>query len=947
MRPRAFTNAVSLGIACLCASLAPPGTASGQVIVAPEASPRVQFGGERLTHALRSVGRGRERLEIRVGPRASSIFEGLAGLPEFGPDERERFHLERRGSRVLVVGSDDSGALYGALELADRIREESRVPRHLELRDGPQFRIRGTNLFWMKWGQQGYNWSLTPESFPWFYDRELMLRYLDQLAENRYNAIFFWTAHPFPFLLPLPEYPEAQMLTDEELERNIEHFQWFTREADRRGIWTVVHFYNIHVSPTFAKAHEAEGVKTENPAATPLLTAYTRYCVKEFVESYPSVGLLVTAGEALRVNSEEWVRDAIVTGIEDSGKQAPLIVRQWSISAKRYEEVIKPSYGNLFTMMKHNIEMIVSPYPDNRNQIWTGFGDHIINVHENSDIKPFRWGSPLFVRQMIEQWQKLGVAGFHLYPLVSWQWPDSLDDTQPRLSAVERDVTWIELFGRYGWNNDRDAAGEKRFWIERLARRFGSRETGEAVYEFYVRTGPILPGIQNVVNIYNMNFHPTAVSQEASLNGLLHADRRQEVDASLARPLDAYSLDRYEERYGPVASGGRSKPPLSVKQIVNSGRPGNEAVDPIRLAALYSTLAEEAQHALRGARPANAKDEYARFLADAQMIGHLARFYERKLEAAYEKGLYDRTGDVARLDRMLELTRASLDSYASLSEQATGAYRQATDLDASYRWDKTLDSFRRELAFYEEQRSMRAAGADVVILGIDGPVSDASNVFHWLVHRGLTASGWTIQSYAVGEDFLQRAKLVIVYDTRSHAFRSNEQKLADWVRRGGRLVIWDPLVRAASSSLLEGIQFSSNEAYQTTRSIGFAEDSHPLTRGLAGEAVGLRGADLFLAGVERATTDWKELAFTVMVHKGRRQFYVGHQTFGPRWTTQMNPVKVPVILSRTLGKGEIVLMQIGVYTIGPKFVIPPDPTLDEPPDHLVALVDNLVRWARQ
>ncbi len=185
------------------------------------------------------------------------------------------------------------------------------------------------------------------------------------------------------------------------------------------------------------------------------------------------------------------------------------------IDPYRFRDVIKPNYDQLYTMMKHNTEMIVSPYPDPRNATWISFGqNHIINVHENGDIKPFRWGSPVFIQQMVRIWKSMDVAGMHLYPAVSWDWPLSLDRTEPRLSTIDRDWIWLEEFGRYSWNPERPAAEEERFWTDRLARHFRSAAAGRAVYNYYVKTGPIMPALQNVVNVFNMNYHPLAVSQE-------------------------------------------------------------------------------------------------------------------------------------------------------------------------------------------------------------------------------------------------------------------------------------------------------------------------------------------------------------------------------------------------------------------------------------------------
>jgi hypothetical protein len=57
------------------------------------------------------------------------------------------------------------------------------------------------------------HFELTPEEFPWFYERDLLTRYLDYLFEGRFNAIFLWSGFVFPSLVELPEYPEARTLT--------------------------------------------------------------------------------------------------------------------------------------------------------------------------------------------------------------------------------------------------------------------------------------------------------------------------------------------------------------------------------------------------------------------------------------------------------------------------------------------------------------------------------------------------------------------------------------------------------------------------------------------------------------------------------------------------------------------------------------------------------------
>ena len=78
-----------------------------------------------------------------------------------------------------------------------------------------------------------------------------------------------------------------------QLEQNIAMFRWLTAEADKRGIWVLQGFYNIHLSHTFAKAH---GVPFHLSAPTPLSSEYTRYCISEFIREYPQRRDLYDAG---------------------------------------------------------------------------------------------------------------------------------------------------------------------------------------------------------------------------------------------------------------------------------------------------------------------------------------------------------------------------------------------------------------------------------------------------------------------------------------------------------------------------------------------------------------------------------------------------------------------------------------------------------------------------
>jgi hypothetical protein len=90
--------------------------------------------------------------------------------------------------------------------------------------------------------------------------------------------------------------------------------------------------------------------------------------------------------------------------------------------------------------------------------------------------------------------------------------------------------------------------------------------------------------------------------------------------------------------------------------------------------------------------------------------------------------------------------------------------------------------------------------------------------------------------------------------------------------------------------------------------------------------------------------EWRELAYTVLHSGATTQFYTGYETFGPRWTSLMDPVRVPVLAVRTLGAGEIALAQMGQWNLSasPNMDAIKQQTANSP---LGVFAGNLVRWA--
>ena len=700
-----------------------PGLAAVPVAYGAHPSTREMLGIERLRSALAGVSQPGAR--VLVGTRASDAFTGLAGLPDFESGASEAFRLLRRGDRWLVIGRDPSGVLYGCLELARRVKQEGKLPAAIDFADRPQFRLRGPNIGMQKtaitYDGAMYDYRYTPEEFAFFYDKRLWTRYLDFLLENRMNTLYLWNGHPFTSLLKLPKYPEAQELSDAQLNANMEIFRWLVTEADRRGIWVIQAFYNIHISHALAKARNLP-YQLKEP--TEFASQYTRYAIGEFIRTYPNVGLMMTLGEALRPEyGPEWLTKTIIPGVKDgmrelgTSEEPPIIVRA---HATRIEEAMKqalPLYQNIYTMHKWNGESLT--WTDVRGEVLrmhrslVELGSaHIANVHLLSNLEPFRWGAPSFIQKTLQSCQRIGIQGLHLYPLRYWDWPNSADS--PAEIQFERDWIWFEAWARYAWNPNRDPARERQYWIARVAAHYGSTEAARHILDAYELSGTCAPKLLPRIGITEGNRQSLTLGM--LMTQLIHPERYNAL--ALLWEGDAPPGERLADW---VRKEWEHQP--------------HEGETPIGVAAEVAESAARAVAAAEAAGPFVKRDreEYQRLLNDMRAMEAQYRYYDAKTRAAALVLRYGYSHDRKDLDRAAVLLKESVGHYQRLVALTDKTYREACSVHSVSRripfrgapgkythWRDCLPEYERELAIFERNlKALQTSGAAGQKQGLD------------------------------------------------------------------------------------------------------------------------------------------------------------------------------------------------------------------------------------
>ena len=693
--------------------------AAPHIRISATPTPREIFAEQRLQQAIAGLpGDEQILLATRIDPLLKPYD---TQIPAFLPDAKEAFLLRRLGKTIIVAGYDPSGVLYGALELADRIRTAHALPAVLDYEDHPQLKLRGTAIGLQKpeitYEGAEYDYRYTPEEFTWFYDKAAWTKYLDQLVAERYNTLYLWNGHPFTSLLKLPKYPEAQELPTAQLERNITMFRWLTAEADKRGIWVLQGFYNIHLSHTFAKAH---GVPFHLSAPTPLASEYTRYCISEFIREYPNVGIFMTLGEAMGPHyGPEWLTKTIIPGVKDGlaeeakalghpVPEPPIVVRAHATDIYDVMAQAKPLYSNIDTMFKWNGESLTStdvrgPVRDEFEKLVAASNVQIANIHLLSNLEPFRWGDPDFIRQTESSFVRIGIEGLHLYPLRYWDWPYTADNTAPRLMQTDRDWIWYQAWARYAWNSERDPAKEHAYWVSQFAQRFGTEEAGEHLLAAYELSGICAPKLLPRVGITEGNRE--VLSLGVTMPQLIDAARF--TPAQTLWTGDAPDGERLDEY---VANEINHKPdhgetPLGVAAEV---------------AASSAKAVAEAEAAAPGITAA-ARLEYDRIVNDMRAIAALMSYYNHKTQAAELVMEFGYDHDPSDLTKAEPLLAASVGDFGRLTQLTQTAYRNAAGMQTSQRqipvrggpttnhWRDLLPVYQAELATF--QKRIRTLGS--------------------------------------------------------------------------------------------------------------------------------------------------------------------------------------------------------------------------------------------
>lgn len=600
---------------------------------------------------------------------------------------KEGFRIRTIGKWTTITGRDENGLIYGCREIIDRLKGKKSIDFSTPFTDAPEMVLRGACIGLQKTvylpGHNVYEYPYTPENFPWFYDKEQWIKYLDMLVENRMNSLYLWNGHPFASLVKLKEYPFAVEVDDETFKKNEEVFSFLTREADKRGIFVIQMFYNIIVSKPFADHY---GIKTQdrNRPINPLLSDYTRKSITAFIEKYPNVGLLVCLGEAMDTYEDdvEWFTKTIIPGVKDGLKtlnrtdEPPILLRAHDTDCKMVMTAALPLYKNLYTMHKYNGESLTTyeprgPWSKTHKDLSELGTVHIENVHILANLEPFRWGSPDFVQKAVNAMHHVhGANALHIYPQASyWDWPytaDKLPDGS-RLKQLDRDWIWYKTWARYAWNCHYPRTQEVDYWNQQLGDFYGtSPEVAGNIQEAYDQSGEIAPKLLR-------RFGITEGNRQTLLLGMF-----------MSQLVNPYKYTIYPGFYESCGPEGEKLIEYVEKEWKHQNHVGELPLDIIAQVIQHADKAVVAINKAEGKIGAN-KEEFERLRNDMYCYREFAYAFNLKVKAAKWVLDYQWGKNLECLEKAVPLLEESFEHYKKLVDLTKDNYLYANSMQTAQR----------------------------------------------------------------------------------------------------------------------------------------------------------------------------------------------------------------------------------------------------------------------
>ena len=304
----------------------------------------------------------RDEIE-RVAPGQLSKIQ-LKVVPS---KQKEAYSIVSKNGEVIITGSDKVGAMYGAFEFAERVRQHPESAWKTNASGKPFLADRGLNLFLtLPWNyaknDTDYEMAaLTDPNRWWFHNEDYWKTLLDLMAHSRLNWLDIHGAwdisvtnapNLYAYFVTSPSFPKVGVPQDVK-DKDLRQLNHIIDLAHERGIRVSLMAYeaNLKIPQNLNPGYNASEAN---------IYKYTKEVVEQMIRRAPGLDAIgYRIGESGR--GESFFK-CYGEAVKASGREIPIITRSWITRKQKVLPLARASKD--FTVeIKYNGEQWGAPYP--------------------------------------------------------------------------------------------------------------------------------------------------------------------------------------------------------------------------------------------------------------------------------------------------------------------------------------------------------------------------------------------------------------------------------------------------------------------------------------------------------------------------------------------------------------------------------------------------------
>jgi len=486
-----------IAVLALCAVAAQAGSAV--VLPAKYRGTPVQFGLADLNKFAAKIPAG---VKVSVACAGDKLSGAAKSAAKVLPAKAESFAIARTGNEVAIVGRDTTGAMYGCLELAERLdmKGAKALAMPKPIVQSPAVEFRAVNPFiTLPYKENDSNW--------WFLQDSYWKGYLDQLARARINWVDLHgmydiktTGFPniYPYFITSEKFPGVGV-EPAVAKRNLAMLNKVLKMAKARGIKFALMSYSANWN--------GQGLrKPPYDANEENLMVYTREVVRKMIEACPDLQMIgFRIGESGK--KETFYQGSYIPAIGEAGRPIDMYTRTWGARKPAILEIGKQFPGRFFIEIKYNGEQFGPPYivAGGRMKGWRDYSYQeyysypnnykiIYQLRANGTHRVFPWGNPEMAARANVGSLLGGAVGLCIEPIDAY-YPKydfrHAGHSQNRWYAwqYQRDWFFYQVWGRTGY--DPTLGKRDDIWVNMFAKRFG--KAGSDLYNAMKWASKVIP----------------------------------------------------------------------------------------------------------------------------------------------------------------------------------------------------------------------------------------------------------------------------------------------------------------------------------------------------------------------------------------------------------------------------------------------------------------------